>query len=805
MTTTSNSNDPSRDDAVTRELLLSADRHEIEPPRDLLDRVRARLHENTVQSPLPVPVRATAPWSKRVWFAAAGTAAVVLIALFFSLQSSSVAWSQVAEAVRALPWIHMKAVSGQDKSREMWISVSRNVIAARDSKTIRYDDLGSRIVYAYDLHEKKLFRLSATNHVGNEVKFMEEIFQAIFRGNAIRGEEFLGPKLIRQRQRKTTEDGRQWILYELDLGIPNDSDPTRTFTIIIRVDPEKKLPQTMTIVHVKEKMGLAIDYPTEGPADIYALGVPRGAPVDDRTPPPDLNRILKIIQQNRHTFDDYLGVAGGSESERPSVVRLIRCKGMKFRIDVGVGDTRHVASAADLGRWWWEHGKEILPEGSVLCDGRHIYEHNLVSPKDGWKPLLYQIKPSDDRAATEKNGIFAQYFVELLAYPQTLSPENLSSASFITVHLDLKGENGPAGSVRVERLIGYRGDNKFDSGTFHKEEFWLQPKYGYALVKHVISDCPQIDKDPHRKDRQIVYEYDGYRQTPRGLWYPTVSRHKNAIPSRNKSKSGVNEFCDEVTYFYLYFAAEMPDELFTMGFKGDLLRGIDFARHGERLAPNDLGKIRPPGGVPLFFGGPGSEISVDGVERARRRLEAVPGKDLEKWVVELERIIDQRLEDGLPSSRQVCRTDFVVHLSVAFDGLKWNAKTADNLFKRAETLPASEGKVWREAFEALLKNKIGQTDTRIFAGGPAWAVPLALIPVDALFEGQKYSTERAKKYLARLKRLTADDVALWIDKVDEFGGTRLDAAMNIILLDDYFDKEKFQRDKFKAAIEARKK
>ena len=83
-------------------------------------------------------------------------------------------------------------------------------------------------------------------------------------------------------------------------------------------------------------------------------------------------------------------------------------------------------------------------------------------------------------------------------------------------------------------------------------------------------------------------------------------------------------------------------------------------------------------------------------------------------------------------------------------------------------------------------------------------VPLVLIPVDALYEGQKYSAERAKKYLARLKQLTADDVALWLDKVDEFGGTRLDAAMNIILLDDYFDKETFQRDKFKAAIGARK-
>jgi hypothetical protein len=86
----------------------------------------------------------------------------------------------------------------------------------------------------------------------------------------------------------------------------------------------------------------------------------------------------------------------------------------------------------------------------------------------------------------------------------------------------------------------------------------------------------------------------------------------------------------------------------------------------------------------------------------------------------------------------------------------------------------------------------------------AYAVPLVLIPIDALHEGQKYSAERGKKYLARLKQLTAEDVSLWKDKVDKFGGTKLDAAVNIILLDDYFDKELFKRDKFKAAIGAGK-
>jgi hypothetical protein len=236
------------------------------------------------------------------------------------------------------------------------------------------------------------------------------------------------------------------------------------------------------------------------------------------------------------------------------------------------------------------------------------------------------------------------------------------------------------------------------------------------------------------------------------------------------------------------------------------LGGIPVARGDDKPASKDLGKIQPPAGVPLPLVKPGTTtIGVDQLNKVRKRLEAVPEKDLEKWVVELERIMDKKLKDGVPSARQVCRTDFVIHLSVVFDDLKWNAKTADNLFKRAQTMPASEAKVWKEAFEALLKKEIGQTDTTNYAGGPAWAVPLVLIPVEALHEGQKYSAERGKKYLARMKQLTADDVSLWKDKVDEFGGTKLDAAVNIILLDDYFAKEEFQRDKFKAAIEARKK
>jgi hypothetical protein len=230
---------------------------------------------------------------------------------------------------------------------------------------------------------------------------------------------------------------------------------------------------------------------------------------------------------------------------------------------------------------------------------------------------------------------------------------------------------------------------------------------------------------------------------------------------------------------------------------------IPVARGDGKPSPQNLRTIQPPAGVPLPLVMPGTNsIGVDQLNKVTKRLEAAPAEALDSWIVELERIMDRKLE-GI--ARQGCRTYFVTRVSVAFDDLKWNARTADRLFQRARTLPATEARAWKKAFESLLGKEIGQSDTEVLDGGPAYAVPLVLIPIDAFHEGEQYGTERGKKYLARLKQLTAQDVSLWREKVDAFGGTDLDAAVNIILLDDYFAEEKFQREKLKAAIVGMKK
>jgi len=189
-----------------------------------------------------------------------------------------------------------------------------------------------------------------------------------------------------------------------------------------------------------------------------------------------------------------------------------------------------------------------------------------------------------------------------------------------------------------------------------------------------------------------------------------------------------------------------------------------------------------------------TKLNSAALSKTNKRLEAAPKGEMTKWLIELERITDKNFDSG--AAKAECLTWFVNRLSVAFaPDDKYDTKVGDNLLKRAQSISATEGKAWQEALEGILKTKIGK----------AYSVPLVLIPVDVFYEDNKYSVERAKKYQARLKQLTVEDLVLWTKNVDEFGGTEVDGAVNIILLDGFFEKEQFQRIKFKTAVEPNKK
>jgi hypothetical protein len=113
-----------------------------------------------------------------------------------------------------------------------------------------------------------------------------------------------------------------------------------------------------------------------------------------------------------------------------------------------------------------------------------------------------------------------------------------------------------------------------------------------------------------------------------------------------------------------YFSMRHSPTLFTAVLL--FLGGIPVARGDDKPTSNDLGKIQPPGGTPLLLEEPGRPgIKVELLNKVRKRLEAAPAEALDKWVVELERIMDTKLEGGL--ARQACRTYFVRVYASAWD------------------------------------------------------------------------------------------------------------------------------------------
>ncbi len=271
MKTTFNINDPSRDDATMRELLLLADRQEIEPPRDLLDRVRARLHENSVRSPSAAPARATVSWTKKAWFAGAAAAAVVLIAFLFALQPSSIAWSQVVEAVRTLPWIHMNGCRRRRPVAGIVDFVFRETsvpctTAKWSAMTIIDREFGTsticrkRSYTAYRRLRRRTSRLQkgCFRRSFTEIPFAKEIY-------------FPGLRIVKQRQWTVDEPGQRWIMYELELkrqcGDPKPPIEIPAISMVIRVNPEKMLPdlESRTISHREDESRDRLRLSSRGP------------------------------------------------------------------------------------------------------------------------------------------------------------------------------------------------------------------------------------------------------------------------------------------------------------------------------------------------------------------------------------------------------------------------------------------------------------------------------------------------------------------------------------------------------------
>jgi hypothetical protein len=212
-------------------------------------------------------------------------AASVLVAVLLSTKGASPAWAQVAAKVQSMNWIHFDGVTSDGAQLQYWVSLKERKLAVKWNGTVFFDDADSKVRYQFNPAKNVIERRQL-----GETSSLYEGFAQVF--GAMEHEKNLAEQnppedarrvVVEQQKREVTVGGKRYLEFEFTFDDPKgEIGPSRS---VYRVDPETKLPVELTKwtdLHDDTHQTLAMSYPATGPADIYALGVPKETPIVEK-------------------------------------------------------------------------------------------------------------------------------------------------------------------------------------------------------------------------------------------------------------------------------------------------------------------------------------------------------------------------------------------------------------------------------------------------------------------------------------------------------------------------------------------
>ena len=144
-----------------------------------------------------------------------------------------------------MPWIHMTAAVNGAESCETWLSYSRSINAMRFGRMVCYDDCRSGVRYEYDPQKKKLYRLSMSDRSVAGVRFGARVVSGDLSRRCHSREMFSGTA---SSTAAADGDRTRPALDHVRTGVSNPHrsnrrSETTPISMVIRVDPEKMLPE----------------------------------------------------------------------------------------------------------------------------------------------------------------------------------------------------------------------------------------------------------------------------------------------------------------------------------------------------------------------------------------------------------------------------------------------------------------------------------------------------------------------------------------------------------------------------------
>ena len=531
----------------------------------------------------PVP-RTGRHLSTRVARLAAATVAVcmVVVLAWWLLSRSEVmpsAYAELMEAVensKAAEWVHIRMdVDGQQV--EGWVSFKPTRTFTKEGERVEVVDYQAGRSWKYDPEARTITIIEMANEedpfagVGSYLDFMLAEFEQAKHEEGlslVKGEEII--------------EGKKYIIFTVRVEAEGVSAQGRVI-----IDPELNRVARMERFVESEGMTkpqvIEYEYPKTGPADIYALGVPRDARIVNMIPSQKLIDLIRgSIETARDRFAPtyyaivYKGHIDRDGKYNPMEVDVVHKKNGRWRVERIVPFNKGELII-------WEDLRRNIPHDDMTvleawCKTRPLWEvyfFNTLDQADAKNRGTGVRLDNDGLLRKEPSSAGAIFTPERYSWARRLPPN-------ATVLPETHGDSGPLAFVERTtqgRILG--GELCWPSR--HRQYF--NPSHHYVRERSELvwdaNGAWQEDKDKkwlaevdlellkqrHHLDASDLRDYRStrtervleYGQTLQGQWYARkvlLEQQSNAAaisPSR------------EIWIIHLDTERDIPDELFDPG------------------------------------------------------------------------------------------------------------------------------------------------------------------------------------------------------------------------------------------------
>jgi hypothetical protein len=568
----------------------------------VMAQVRQSLAQSLAGGSVAIPKDVVSrPRAGRNWRLATATVAAVGAMVAFALIAfprHSVGWEDVNQAVKSQKWIRASVTYLDGQHATIWMSPERGIWAYKNRDRLEFADARRDVTYDYKTsggpivkrrpNDEDRERVSAVNFADKDVPLGGWLF---------------GEKVLSQHRREVAERGRgqKWIEFDLVFWRGNRGT--------LRVDPQTRLPASLTLTAPKPTPPASwvwtFDYPTSGPGDIYALGAPATAPIEDRTPSDEGARVLDGMAASRSRVGDFRldvvtsygtavinpghgvtkHVVGEGDASKGAVLKepvrqepiwdtiyRVSLKGSRWRVDRYLPKRGALSQPPDESKfpgWVEDQFARCDRRPMYVCDGTAVYEneheHPGVAPVSNPEAAIWHVSsrfgPGDLFSATGSVSVVpggnfvAKVFPDrfgVAGWNYSFDPHPADAPGCVLWKLSAR-------LATAEPLVGH-------------EWYYIDPQKGDAVVRNKSFGLPPDSKaSPDSTPFRSTVVMDDFRQSPRGFWYPLVIRETNSTSDPN-APADVHEKPIRMTQTFRYhfdFEATLSDSLFKVDAAGD--------------------------------------------------------------------------------------------------------------------------------------------------------------------------------------------------------------------------------------------